>query len=91
MIRVIRPEYIGLIDWAAALISDFSEEPIPKLQDENKWQEWAAIVAGTGVFQNANIPPPFTISEGKKTDNFKDWTEWATAVYSLMANEPKQK
>jgi hypothetical protein len=91
MIRVIQPEYISLTLWAGALIADFPEEPIPQLQDENKWQEWAAVIANTGVFQTANIPAPFVLSSGKKTENFKDWKEWAKVVYSLMANEPRKK
>lgn len=91
MIKVIWPEYIELKLWAAQLIVDYPNDPIPLLTDENKWQEWGAILANTGVFQKASIPTPFSISQGKKNDNFKSWQDWAKIVYNLMANETNER
>ena len=85
--RVIWPEYISLKDWSAALVFDYFNEPLPILTDEEKWAEWGAIVAGTGIFARTNIPSPITITKEKREASFKEWKEWAKVVYSLMANE----
>ncbi|CAB4124174.1 hypothetical protein UFOVP51_56 [uncultured Caudovirales phage] len=86
---VVYPEYIDLKNWAGALIADNPSSYLPILQDESKWQEWAAIVAGTGVFQRNRVPSPFSIYKGSRKENFKDWTEWAKVVYLLLNNESK--
>ncbi len=87
MIRVVRPNYISLTEWADALVYDYSNEPLPRLEDEEKWMEWGAIVANTGIFSRANIPSPFNIEDGKKVPKFEDWQQWAEIVYALMSNE----
>lgn len=90
--KVIRPEYISLKDWAGALVADYFNEPLPILENEEKWEEWGTIVATTGVFATNNIPAPSKINEGRKSSGFKDWQEWAKAVYSLMsASVEKEK
>lgn len=78
MIKVIWPEYITLNNWAGNLVADYSTEFIPILQDENKWQEWGAIVASTGIFVQAKLPLP---------NSFKNWQDWAKVVYNLMSTE----
>lgn len=88
MIRVLRPEYISLRNWVGALINDFPEENIPLLDDEDKWEEWAMKLANTGVFKRANIPGPFSLSQGKREKKFEAWQDWAKVVYMLMTNEP---
>lgn len=87
MIKVIQPEYISLSYWAATLVSDFSNEYLPLLENETKWQEWGAIVCNTGIFGRANVPSPLSIVQGVKRESFKDWQEWAFIVYSLVNNE----
>jgi hypothetical protein len=87
MIKVIFPEYISLNDWAAALVVNYSEENLPILYDEEKWQEWGAIVTSTGAFARASLPTPVTVQQGTKKINFENWQEWAKIVYTLMANE----
>lgn len=87
MIKVIMPQYILLEDWAAQLILNYPNEPLPLLENENKWQEWGAVVANTGIFKRAAIPPPFTMNDGQKTVNFETWQKWGEVVYNLMANE----
>jgi len=81
------PEYISLTDWAASLIVDYPSSYLPVLQSEDKWQEWGAIVAGTGVFRRNRVPSPFSIYKGNRKDDFKDWKEWARVVY-LLLNDP---
>lgn len=87
MIKVIWPEYISLRDWSAALIADYPEENLPLLDNEDKWQDWAAVVCGSGIFERANIPSPFVIEEGRKKSNFAEWQDWAKIVYTNLANE----
>jgi hypothetical protein len=87
MIKVIWPEYITLLRWSAELVASYPDEPLPLLTEENKFNEWGAIVANTGVFKRAAIPSPTSLAQGKKVSNFKDWGEWAKVVYNLMANE----
>ncbi|MCP4264861.1 MAG: hypothetical protein GY777_04675 [Candidatus Brocadiaceae bacterium] len=80
------PEYIDIKDWAANLIVDYPDEYLPILEDADKWEDWASIVAGTGVFARNDIPAPFSVTEGEKKQEFKDWQEWAKTVYNLMIN-----
>lgn len=86
---VVYPEYITLKNWAGALAADNASSYLPVLQDETKWQEWGALVAGTGVFKRNRVPSPFSVYKGNRKDNFKDWTEWAKVVYLLLNNESK--
>lgn len=83
---IIWPEYIDIKDWAANLIVDYPNEYLPILEDADKWENWASIVAGTGVFARNDIPAPFSVTEGEKKQEFKDWQEWAKTVYNLMIN-----
>lgn len=80
------PEYISFIDWAAALIADnpTSYLPLPP-RDESNWQEWGAIVAGTGVFRRNRVPSPFSIYKGRRKEEFKDWQEWAKKLYLILS------
>ncbi len=86
---VVYPEYITLKNWAGALVADNSSSYLPSLVDEDKWQEWAVIVAGTGIFRRNRVPSPFSVNKGIRKDNFKDWKEWARIVYLLLNNEPQ--
>lgn len=83
---IVWPEYIDIKDWAANLIVDYPDEYLPVLEDADKWEDWASIVAGTGVFARNDIPAPFSVTEGEKKQEFKDWQEWAKTVYNLMIN-----
>jgi hypothetical protein len=87
--KVIWPEYISLKDWSAALIFDYYNEPLPILENDNNWPQWGAIVAGTGVFANNNIPSPLSFGKSKNSPEFKDWQAWAKVVYNIMSNEKK--
>ena len=83
---IVWPEYIDVKDWAANLIVDYPDEYLPVLEDADKWEDWASTVAGTGVFARNDIPAPFSVTEGEKKQDFKDWQEWAKTVYNLMIN-----
>ena len=78
------PQLISLKQWSAELLRIYKAERLPILRDEEKWQEWANIVAGSGTFRTNSIPSATGIKNAKKTDSFKDWQEWAKAVYIIM-------
>lgn len=88
---MIRPEYIGIKDWFASLVIDYPKEIIPILENEEDWPTVGATIVGAGVFAKANVPSPFTISEGKKKQNFQDWAEWAKTVFIIMTNENRKE
>ena len=81
------PKFISIKYWAATVLSDYNNEPLPILRNEEEWEEWGAIVAGTGVFLRARIPSPVSIKKGTKESNFKDWESWAKVVYNIMRSE----
>ncbi len=88
MALMVDPRYISLKNWAASLVVDFPNDTVPILEDENKWEDWAAKVIGVGTFAKAGLPAPFTIiSPGIKKANFQKWEDWAKVVYSIMTNE----
>jgi hypothetical protein len=86
MIKVIWPSNISLEDWSACLVSDFSNENLPVLQDGDDWREWGSLVAGTGIFQKANVPSPYTFDEKEQKELYADWDEWAQTVYTIMSD-----
>jgi hypothetical protein len=84
MIRVIWPQGISLRYWANSLVADYYTENLPMLDNEEQWQKWAALVAGTGIFLSASVPSP--IDSAGKTQ-FKKWDDWAKRLYIVMSNE----
>ena len=78
------PQFISVKQWAAELVRIYKKDRLPVLYDEDKWQEWANIVAGSGVFRTNAIPSATTIKGSNKVDSFKSWQEWAKAVYIIM-------
>jgi hypothetical protein len=87
---VVWPEYITLNDWAGALVVDYPKAYLPLLDDEQKWKEWGQFVVGRGIFARNNVPPPFSLFQGARKEDFKDWQEWAKVVY-LLVNEKFNK
>ena len=81
---IVWPEYIDIKDWAANLVHDYPDEYLPILEDADKWQDWASVIAGTGVFARNEIPAPFSFESGEKKEYFGNWQEWAKTVYNLM-------
>ncbi len=87
MIKVIWPERISLNYWASSLVSDYHNENLPILDSDENWQEWATIVANTGIFLKANVPAPVQIKDGQKKEIFSEWDKWAKIVYTIMSDE----
>ena len=81
---IIWPEYISLKDWAGDLVARYSQNSLPILFDEKKWEDWGAMVASTSEFYKVGVPAPFIIDQGKKKPQFKTWQEWAKTMYVMM-------
>ena len=62
------PVGISLLDWAQQLRSEYSEDDIPVLYNQNDWQNWGNSLRLIGTFSGASIP---------RTESFSDWREWA--------------
>lgn len=81
------PKFISVKYWAATVIADYSDEPLPILKNEEDWAKWGAVVADTGAFKRAHIPSPLSVKNTTKESNFKDWESWAKVVYNIMRSE----
>jgi len=70
------PVIIGLKDWADQIVLDLSTYGVlPQLDDETKWQEWAASLCAIASITSKN--PPDALS-------FSDWREWASRFAQIM-------
>lgn len=81
---VVWPERISLKYWSSCLVSDFKHENLPILQNENDFEKWGTLIAGSGVFARAGVPTPSIIKTGPKDEK---WIKWAKIVYTLMSDE----
>ena len=69
------PVRLTLTDWAGAITLDLSAlGPVPKMDNEAKWQDWAA-----NLFVNLSVtgPNPY------KFDNWLDWAERFVETYEI--------
>jgi hypothetical protein len=78
------PDHISLKRWSADLVFRYRYDRLPILTDEDKWQDWANSIVGTGVFKENAAPSASTVKNNANIDNFNDWKEWAKAVYIVM-------
>ena len=53
------PKYISVKYWAASVCSDYSDQGLPILLDEDKWAQWAKAVISYEPFQKAGVPSPY--------------------------------
>ena len=82
--RIPYPEYISIKDWFGSLVIAFPESFLPLLDREDSWMDIAAGIANSPAFKQARVPSPFSVNSMGKKQEFKDWVEWAKAVYILM-------
>jgi hypothetical protein len=70
------PVIISLRDWADQIVLDLDAYgPIPRLVDEDKWQEWAVAFCVISGISQKNPPNPLY---------FSDWREWASRFAQVM-------
>jgi hypothetical protein len=66
-----------LQDWADQIVLDLDEYgPIPRLMNENEWQEWAVSFCVISGISQKNPPSPL---------QFSDWREWASRFAQVMS------
>jgi hypothetical protein len=80
------PELISLKRWSNEVLTVYKNERLPILTDENNWQEWANIVAGSGIFRRNSVPSATSVKYTGKMSSYKDWKAWAKAFYIIMIN-----
>lgn len=70
------PVIISLKDWADQLALDLDQyAPIPRLDNEDEWQDWAKAFCVISGISQRNPPNPY---------QFSDWREWASRFAQVM-------
>lgn len=76
MSKLTDPRYADLRSWADVTVYDLENYgPIPRLEKESEWQNWAAGIVGINGISQQNPPSPY---------NFTDWREWAIRFYQMF-------
>lgn len=66
-----------VVTWAGFMVPLFEQESnnFPRLDDPEKWQEWAATVFGDVDPIGQDAPDPY---------DFDTWQEWADRLFSTV-------
>lgn len=73
---MIDPRNMSLRDWADSVILTVSDVwAFGKLDDENRWQDWAKAFVNANGYSQRNLPNPY---------QFDDWREWAQRAYPML-------
>ena len=71
---MIDPVNMTLRDWADSIIFTVRDVwSLGRLDDESRWQDWAANVSR--AYATQNLPDPY---------QFGDWRDWARRVYPML-------
>lgn len=76
---IIQPDGLTLMQW-----TDYTGDgltaygPVPRLEDETRWQDWGATVLGMGTLRDTMFPNPY---------NFTDWREWADRFNQVLDSQ----
>ncbi len=74
---MIMPDSSSLSTWSSSVITDFPNDNVPILDDEEKWREWGDTISSCQTFATQACPA---------THNYEDWKSWAQDVYFSMSN-----
>lgn len=73
---ITQPAIMGLRDWADSIILDLSTYgALIRLDDEDKWQEWALQFCVISGLSQKNVPYPY---------DFADWRSWAQRFVGVV-------
>ncbi len=74
---VLDPRYFDdVVEWSDRFALLYgSSEPIEKLDDPDKWQDWAVNIVGRPGTLGFNAPNPYW---------FNDWKEWASRLFQTV-------
>ena len=73
---MIDPRNMKLRDWADSVILAVGDAwSFGRLDDEERWQDWAVAFLRAAHFSTQNVPDPY---------QFTDWREWAMRAYPML-------
>ena len=73
---ITQPAIMGLRDWADCIVMDLSTYgALSRLDDEDKWKEWALQFCVISGLSQKNVPDPF---------DYIDWREWAQRFVGVV-------
>lgn len=73
---MINPAGMTLRDWAdSVILASNSAWSFGKLQDEERWQDWAVGFVRAAPFAPQIVPDPY---------QFTHWRDWAMRVYPML-------
>jgi len=73
---ITQPAIMSLRDWADCIVLDLSNYgALSRLDNEDKWQEWALQFCVISGLSQKNVPTPFA---------FSDWREWAQRFVGVV-------
>lgn len=73
---MIDPRGMSLRDWADSVLLAVNDAwTFGRLNDENKWQDWAVGFLRATPFAQRNPPDPY---------QFDNWRDWAMRVYPML-------
>lgn len=75
---LVQPDRIGLLDWAASLLTDMPQDDVPALYDEKDWQSWAMALYNCPTVARTNPPDPTA---------YGDWRSWAVQFYGFISGQ----
>jgi len=73
---ITQPAIMSLRDWADCVVYDLSTYGVlARLDDEDKWQQWALQFCVISGLSQKNVPDPFA---------FDDWRTWAQRFVQMV-------
>jgi len=76
---MINPLGMTLQDWADAVMLSVSDAwAMGRLDDADKWQDWAVGLVRAPTFAQRSLPDPY---------QFSDWRDWAMRAYPMLEGQ----
>lgn len=73
---MVDPRGLTLTQWTDAVILSVGDAwSFGRLDDEERWQDWATAFLRAPAFSQQGVPDPY---------GFTDWQEWAMRVYPML-------
>jgi hypothetical protein len=71
---MIDPRGMDPLDWAATVVYDFPQDPLPVLQNVDAWVPWAQLVSQAPSLRQYEVPDP---------TYYDDFGTWATDLFKV--------
>lgn len=77
---VIDPRYMDAVEWADAMVPNLEKlGNIGRLDDADKWREWASQLLNLPKLAGSIVPDPY---------QFDDWRDWAQRCNKNLTEVP---